>query len=242
MKRNLLWLLFIFCCVIGTQSELFARAGGGDVISSLVSKGGGGGGDLGILGVALIIVFTILFIPVFLVMSLYAYFKSKYKVFRVSMLMNSLSATDRSWNKNLLEKRVREVYAAVQEAWTKKDMSICRKFVSDKLYDHHKELLAEMAIKGERNILKYIQLIDCYSVAVHDYKGEEDDEVYYMITGKMIDYTVNESNTLVRGDEDKLTSFDEIWVFCKHIKYGWVLDQIRHKADFFCDCRTQLIL
>lgn len=218
MKRLVPVLFLMLFSVFFMQSVAFARAGGGDAVAVVM-----GGGT---------IIIAILLSPVILAMIIYSYIRSKMKKAEAKKLLQKLAPDDRTWNQDLLEKRAREVYFAVQKAWTKNDMSFCRSFVSDRLYEHHASLLAEMEEQGHKNILKQIQLDECYTLAAHDYKGEDDDEAYIKIVGNLIDFTVDSSGSILRGNEKKPTTFEELWVFTKHPEYGWVLNEIRKAVDF----------
>lgn len=219
MKRIIFIVFAVLNSVWAMQTDAFARAGGGDAVGVVLSSG--------------TIIIAILLSPVILSMIIYYYIRSKMKKAEAQKLMQKLASTDRTWNQGLLEKRAREVYFAVQKAWTKNDIELCRAYVSDRLFDHHQDMLTQMAMKGEKNILKQIQLDECTVLAAHDYKGEDDDEAYIKIVGSLVDYTVDRSGKILRGDNVKPTAFEELWVFAKHSEYGWVLDEIRKAVDFY---------
>ncbi|NVN99071.1 MAG: Tim44 domain-containing protein [Geobacteraceae bacterium] len=218
MKRAMTIFLVMLSSIAIMAPVVFARAGGAE--PDLVMGAGA-------------IVLAILLAPFIIAVMIYSYIKSKMKRAEARKLLQKLAENDRTWNQDLLEKRAREVYFAVQMSWTKNDINLCRSFVSDRLFEQHRHLLAAMAKKGEMNILEQVQLDECTPLAVHDYAGETDDEVYIKIVGSMIDYTVDSSSKIVRGEKGKVVPFEELWVFCKHIKYGWVLNEIRKQIDCY---------
>ena len=74
------------------------------------------------------------------------------------------------------------------------------------------------------------------AVPVHTFDdlGKDQDYIWYLIHGKMIDYVVDEkTGRMIRGSR-KNEAFYEYWKFI-HLNGHWVLDEIRQKDEMDID-------
>ena len=118
----------------------------------------------------------------------------------------------------------------MQEAWTKRDQSICRDYVSDRLYEKHKMQTDQMIENHRQNILRDINLIDSKVVQIADFKDDSKDSVWVWIKGSMVDYIADDrTNAMLKGDT-KNREFTELWRFARQDK-KWLLDEIRQSVQ-----------
>lgn len=194
--------------------DLFARAGGGG------GGGGGiGGGRGGGIGAILIYPFILVYIGIL-------HYKLHRKNREAAALIDRISAADGGWNMEALKNRVAECYFKVQEAWTERDQDIARGYMSRRLYDKHKAETDQMIAKGERNVLKDIDLLEARIVEAVDYTDNSRDQFWVYIKGAMIDYKAREpGGEVISGKPHEQEKFTELWKFTRE-GGRWVLDEI----------------
>lgn len=205
------WALpFLILLLLLLAPDLFARAGGG---------GGGGGGRGGGIGAILIYPFVLIYIGIL-------HYKLHRKSREAADLIARISASDGGWNMENLKNRVAECYFKVQEAWTERNQEIAREYMSRRLYDKHKAETDLMIAKGERNVLKDIDLLEARIVEAVDYTDNSRDQFWVYIKGAMIDYKAREpGGEVISGKPHEQEKFTELWKFTRE-KGRWVLDEI----------------
>jgi len=148
-------------------------------------------------------------------------------------LMQRLAQTDATWDLGSIERRIEQMYFKVQEAWMRRDQSIAREFMSDRLYEKHKMQTDLMRSEHRRNVLESINLTEAKVVNVSDYMDDSSDCFWVYIRGSMIDYIVNDqTGERISGDASKSEGFAEMWKVVRG-KTGWVLDEIKQSATVF---------
>lgn len=137
-----------------------------------------------------------------------------------------------SWNYKKIDKRIRETYYAIQNAWTNNNMEIAREYMTDELYENFKTKLEWMELKNRKNILKNIRLLQAYPVSLTDEVEDIDDKMWVYIKGKMIDYIIDTKvNEIIDGNTVD-ESFVEYWLFSKNVEGKWVLEKILQEDEF----------
>lgn len=190
--------------------EAMARAGGG---------GGGSGGGFGSRFLTFILLpFLIVYAAI---MSFLAFTKNK----QSKELIRRIATLDPAWDPDHLKDRIEETYYKVQYAWRDRDQNIAKDYMSDRLYNKHKQQTDDMVIRGVRNVMESISLKGAKLVEVLDYIDNTKDSFWALIEGSMIDYTINEESGKVIDGEKKNDSFTELWKFKREV-HGWVLDEI----------------
>ena len=115
-------------------------------------------------------------------------------------MLKKIDDMDYRWNEEVLDQRVKDVYFAVQQAWSDMDRDTLKELLSEDLYDCWCTKLSFMEISHEKNILKDIELLDLKIVSVNDFKDDTKDFCWYYIKGRMIDYTIDtDSNEYKEG-------------------------------------------
>lgn len=214
-------------------SEALARAGGGGggggggssfggssyrSYSSYSSGGGSGEGS---------VVFTIgmaIFMLIWFGMWVHSIFKRHKNRWDSNRIISKLSNIDGSWNPKHIGQRLNKIYFAVQNAWMERDQDLAKEYMSQRLYDKHKEKTEIMKIKHEKNMLENIKLHSFKIISVRDYKDDDDDYLWVEIRGSMKDYTIDDRTGETIWSSGALP-FEELWKLVRG-ETGWVLDDI----------------
>ena len=152
-------------------------------------------------------------------------------------LLRKIEETDALWSPDLMKRRVQKTFFKIQEAWAERDQSICRDYVSDKLFEKHKYQTDQLIKLGHKNVMKNISLDSAAIVEIADYENDDKDNFVAYIKGSMIDYLVDEkSGKLLEGEKER-TSFDELWKFTR-TGNDWKLDEI--EADVSIEALSSL--
>ncbi len=218
------------------QSTLGMRAGGGS------SGGSGGGGSSGGTSghhstgrgrsdpISTVIGFVI-----FLLVSSAAAIVFRFRLSRYARntrrLLKLLQKKDSAWKYKHIQSRVKEAFYAIQRAWTASDMQPARQYLSASLFDSFQTKLSWMEIRGQRNVLERIRLIEAIPVALHDDEDDRQDFVWFYIKGRMVDYTVDTETDEVLDGSTMTSSFAEYWQFTRTSENRWVLNQILQEDE-----------
>lgn len=112
-----------------------------------------------------------------------------------------------------LKQRAREVFLALQQAWTENAWEKARGFETDRLYQMHLFWMERYRDKGLRNVLEQIQ-VESVELA----KLGRDaffESATLRIRASMIDYTVDAQGELRAGSKSKRRRFSEYWTFIR---------------------------
>jgi len=198
--------------------DIWARSGGG-------GRGGSGSGT-DWEGVTYIVYFVGSFIY-YLILSYVI--TGKFRESRA--LLDRLAKRDAIWNFDDIKQRIKITFFKVQEAWTKRDQSIAREYVSDHLFNFHKMQTDRMIEQKRINVLEDINLISVAVVQVADFIDDNKDSLWVYIKGEMIDYVMDENTKEeIEGNSGQPDKFKELWKFVRHPQRGWVLDEIDQNA------------
>ena len=225
--------------------DLMARAGGGGSYSgssyhssysssSYSSSGGGGdgagGGILGAMG--FIWAFGVSIVTG--IISFIAGMKLKGAIVkkneRARSLLEKIDDNDPLWDRDAIHARIEEIYFAVQYAWTRRDQSRARAYMSSRIYKKHKAQTDAMKSDGLINKLKRVNLEDVKIIGVFDSPNDNKDRLKALIYGGMIDYMWNEKDETIVNGTTEYKHFMEIWNFVRK-EDDWVLDEIEQSVD-----------
>ncbi|MBR5565119.1 MAG: Tim44 domain-containing protein, partial [Roseburia sp.] len=145
-------------------------------------------------------------------------------------LMRSYQNLGVNWNYKEVQKYVEEAYFIIQEAWRRYDTSYAAGYLSEELEIEWNAKLQWMQIRNEEIVQKRVRLLSAVPVGVHDEAGEDKDQIWYLIHGKMLGYYRDrDTKRHIRGDlQDK--AFFEYWLFVRR-NGRWVLHQIRQRNE-----------
>jgi len=146
-------------------------------------------------------------------------------------LLRLLQKKDSAWKYKHLQSQVKKAFYAIQKAWTASDMQPARQFLSDSLFESFQTRLSWMKIKGQRNVLERIKLIEAIPVALHDDEDDRQDFVWFYIKGRMVDYTVDLETDEVLDGSTLSARFAEYWQFTRTAESRWVLNQILQEDE-----------
>jgi len=210
LTRIILLSIFLINCV-----GVFARAGGSS------------SGKLGLWGVILFIIL----LPFILIYTGVLKFFTSQRKRSATNLINKLETTDSVWNERSMAARAEEVFLTVQKAWMERNMDLAKDHVSERLYMKYKFQTDDMTTRGVKNFLSDIQLEPVTIFSVSDYKDNSKDSFSAKMSGRMLDYELNESTNIVtKGDMKAPHYFEDIWVF---IRRGntWIADEVDNSVS-----------
>jgi hypothetical protein len=126
--------------------------------------------------------------------------------------LQGIAFWDHSFSMADAEKRFREVFLSLQEAWSNRDLTAIRPLVTDHLYRVYRYWIEAYREAGLRNVISNISVISLEIVAA------DIDPFYDSITARiaasMVDRCLDEGGRVVGGDNDP-RSFSEYWTFVR---------------------------
>lgn len=139
-----------------------------------------------------------------------------------------------NWDIDDIQKQVKNAYFVIQECWKRQDPDYAKDYMSQKCYDDFVMKLGWMQVRDEVPIQKNERLLSALPVHTFDDLGKDQDYIWYLIHGKMIDYVVNKKTGMMIRGSRKSEAFYEYWKFV-HLNGHWVLDEIRQKDEMDMD-------
>lgn len=114
------------------------------------------------------------------------------------------------------ESKVREIFMAINEAWSERDWTRARPFESDAIFRTHRYWIEDYLRKGQINRLERIQLTSIVlSNIVLDAFYES---ITVRLYASMADYTVDAATgKVLYGDAKNSRSFSEYWTFIRRV-------------------------
>lgn len=240
MKYIIVILLVIFMSL--SSSLVLARAGGGSTSGGSTSGGSSsshthshrsrypnwGYEEVSPLG-NLIIIITMFLVggSGSIIFAMRVYKKQR----KSKKLIRQLKRIDKGWNYNDIEKRVKEAFYIIQNAWCERNQDIARDYMSDRIYELHSNKTNWMIIKNQKNILKDVYLLDIKPVCVKDFLDDSKDAIWFYIKASMVDYTIDEITMEIIEGNSRREKFVEYWKFIRG-EHGWVLDEILQEDEF----------
>ena len=236
MTDKTLHTLFTVVMIAGVMylmlpEELMARAGGGGSYSGSSYHSSydssGDGGPMGFMWAFVISIVTGI-ISFFAGMKLQGAIVKKNE--RARSLLEKIDDNDPIWERDAIRARIEEIHFAVQYAWTNRDQSKARVYMSERIYKKHKRQTDAMRSNGLVNKLKRINLEDVKIIGVFDSENDNKDRLKTLIYGGMVDYMWNEKDETIINGTTEYKRFTEIWNF---VRKGddWVLDEIEQSVD-----------
>lgn len=161
-----------------------------------------------------------------------------YKVQKARMrskkLMNYYAKRGSNWNYREVQREIKKAYFEIQECWRRQDASYAKDFMSEECYQDFRMKLEWIAVKNEQVVQKNVRLLSATPVFVHDEDGGANDQMWYLIHGKMTGFYIDkDTNMLTRGNP-KPEAFYEYWSFV-YRSNRWVLDKIKQKDEMDLD-------
>lgn len=235
MKRFLKILIFILILSFTLTIQVYARAGGG-------GGGSGGGGSSGggshyhstngsgrsnpIASILNMGLFYLVFAGGTIVFGYRAH-KAKVKTVR---LMKQYEKLGINWNYKEIQSRIEKAYFEIQECWRRQDVEYATEYLSKELKESWNAKLEWMKIRNEEVIQCNVRLLSAMPVFVVDEEGTDQDQIWYLIHGRMTGYYINKHTKKVIRGNTQPESFYEYWLFI-YEDDRWVLQEIRQKDE-----------
>lgn len=154
-------------------------------------------------------------------------------------LMKMLDKKDSAWKFKNIQRQVKEIFYALQNAWLNSDLTPTKHYLSDELFENYQTKLSWMKYRKQRNVLNNIKLIEAVPVSVYDSDDDTKDYVWFYIKGRMVDYIIDTETNLKISGSTKSESFVEYWQFVRNENGNWVLNKILQKDEsneiVFCE-------
>ena len=154
-------------------------------------------------------------------------------------LMKMLNKKDSAWKFKNIQKRVREIFYALQNAWSNSDLTPTKHYLSDELFESYQTKLLWMKYRKQRNVLKNIKLTEAVPVSLYDSDNDREDYVWFYIKGRMVDYIIDTETNLKISGNTATQSFVEYWQFVRNENGAWILNKILQKDEadeiIFCE-------
>lgn len=243
MKKGTKILLLVICLCLYMSVTCLARAGGG-------GSGGGGGGSSGGSGnyhtyndgysgssqsnpIATTVqnVIMLIFLSGGSIVFFYKVRKAHHKS---KKLMKSYEKLEINWNYKKMQKYIEKAYFEIQECWRRQDVDYAKDYLSESLQKSWSAKLAWMKMREEQEIQEQVRLLSARPVKVVNREGTQNDEVWYLIHGRMKDYRIKKTTGEFLEGNRKPASFYEYWRFI-YVKNRWVLDEIIQKDEVHID-------
>ncbi len=122
---------------------------------------------------------------------------------------------DPDFDKQKFKDYARKVFMACQQAWTKRDLNLCRPFLSEDIFQMYKTQVDNMKNKKIINVLENIVIGSSEIVRVELSKNY--DRITVKFRASMKDYKVKEDNPdkVISGSKKQTPPFTEYWVFIR---------------------------
>ncbi|HUW65761.1 MAG TPA: TIM44-like domain-containing protein [Spirochaetia bacterium] len=133
------------------------------------------------------------------------------------------------WESGMLVGRVKQAFFILQDSWSRLDLSGSRDYLTADLYSLYEEKLSQMRERGERDIIRDINLRDQDISFIYSRMDEERQSFIAMIFASMYDYVTNPAGEVISGNRDKKLYFREFWEFVWQDE-AWKLVRI-HEED-----------
>ena len=233
---RLLWLMIVMM-ILGSFTA-FARAGG-------ASGGGGGGGGGssshshaagssrgrgGRAGAVQALLLTGTFVILGSAGTITYLYRAKKKQAEAREKLEEFSKEEDHWDRREIQERVRESYYRIQECWRDRDLEEGRPYLSRKMQQEFQTKFEWSRMRHEVFVMEGIQLLNAILVEADNEDGDDQDYIWYLIHGKMIDYVYHEeTGELLKGSR-KMEDFFEYWRYILE-DGNWVLDEICQKEE-----------
>jgi len=140
------------------------------------------------------------------------------------------AATDPAWDKATLDARVKDVFYNYQQDWSTFNTERIKQYCTP-AYDYYTELmLAAIKLRGRRNQMDNVELIEWFPTEVDDLPDNTADRVVYYVHAKASDKLIETVDGQDRQLFDDKSDFSEYWTFVRS-NNTWLLDSISQLTE-----------
>jgi predicted lipid-binding transport protein (Tim44 family) len=128
--------------------------------------------------------------------------------------------------------RARELYLAIQDAWSRDDRARLRELVLPDLMAEWDRRLDDFRSRGQRNIVD-VRSLEVQQVGLVNRAADEEDRVVVLMQATQMDYVQQGGRRLIRTDDpegDELAVVHEFWTLAKR-DGAWCLLSIEQPAE-----------
>jgi predicted lipid-binding transport protein (Tim44 family) len=131
-------------------------------------------------------------------------------------------------NEQFVKDISQSTYKALQEAWSKGDLSPVKNMATPRMFEYLNRQLDELSSQGLKNIVEIVYIGD---TSIIDVEEENDNKVAIVrIDALLRDYTVDKNDMVVEGSKDTPVDAREYWAFTGKA-LDWKLDDIRQVSQ-----------
>ena len=127
----------------------------------------------------------------------------------------SLTMMDRSFDADRFLKNAQDIFFKVQGAWNKQDTATLRSLCGTALMQSWDEEVAKLRASGHTNRMDNIALRESEITEVWTENGE--DFITVRLFANLLDYTVDDSGTVIKGSKSDSVEFEEFWTFSRSV-------------------------
>jgi len=171
------------------------------------------------------IILIVLFLAIFISISLHRFFKLRRKITKVEGALDELEKNDPLWTKKHLEAFV-EIYTTdLMKAWSTKDREQLRTLLSEGLYMRRVEMIDRMDAVKQVNVIDDLRVQDIQFVDVKDYTDDSLDRFTARIRYNAVNFTMNYRDKweepewgedIDSNPEMESREYIEFWTFLRH--------------------------
>lgn len=133
----------------------------------------------------------------------------------VKVQFKELIQRDSNFDKQKFKDYARKVFMSCQQAWTERDLDLCRPFLSEDIFQMYKTQIDNMKKNKVINVLENIVIGSSKIVKLEFSKSY--DRIIVEFRASMKDYKVKEDNPdkVISGNKKQIPPFTEYWVFIR---------------------------
>jgi len=121
---------------------------------------------------------------------------------------------DPDWNEDRFLDTAETIFFTVQEGWTKKELNICRPYLSNSVYGRFKKQLEDLTKRGLRNVCENVVVGSTEIVKIE--QDKQFDSLTVKFRASMRDYKIDEkTGSVVEGSTAQTPPFTEYWTFIR---------------------------
>jgi ribosomal protein L37AE/L43A len=128
----------------------------------------------------------------------------------------TLERDDPSASAAHIERRLHDIYAALNAAWTARDLRTIRPHVSDSLYNYLAYWIDAYKNQGLRNVLKDMEISRMQVVKL--VRDRHFDAITLRFWASGVDYTIGADSRLVSGNPKQKRVYSEYWTLIRGAK------------------------
>ena len=127
---------------------------------------------------------------------------------------NKLVDKDPDWNEDRFLDTAETIFFTVQEGWSKKELNICRPYLSNSVYNRFKKQLEDLTKRGLRNVCENVVVGSTEIVKIE--QDKQFDSISVKFRASMRDYKIDEkTGKVVEGSTAQTPPFTEYWTFIR---------------------------